>query len=108
VDWKAHCPPFATFIVTGAEMREIPHALLPRARVGAMVALPIPTQELKSGTWYFGLRCCACDRLHVLCEDLFAAKREAVLQCERSFEVVCECGAVAAASRLHKFRTPQG
>lgn len=71
-----------------------------------MVAVPIPAHELKSGTWYFGLRC-ACDRLHALCEDLFAGKgSELHLDYHEPIEVACECGAVARGNRLHKFKTP--
>lgn len=71
-----------------------------------MVAVPIPAHELKADTWYYGLRC-ACDRLHALCEDLFAGKtHELHLICAEPVEVACDCGAVVRADRLHKFKTP--
>ena len=71
-----------------------------------MVAVPIPPHELKANTWYYGVRC-VCDRLHALCEDLFAGKTdEKHLDCADPLEVTCECGAVMQAERLHRFKTP--
>lgn len=71
-----------------------------------MVAIPIPSHELKGNTWYYGLRC-ACDRLHALCEDLFGGKIDQhYLDCGDPVEVTCECGVVTRADRLHKFKTP--
>jgi hypothetical protein len=71
-----------------------------------MVAIPIPPHELKSNTWYYGVRC-ACTRLHALCEDLFGGKTdEQHLDCSNPLEVACECGVVTRAMRLHKFKTP--
>jgi hypothetical protein len=71
-----------------------------------MTLVPIPPHELKRNTWYYGVRC-ACNRLHALCEDLFAGKTdEQHLDCREACEVACECGAVTRASRLHRFKTP--
>lgn len=71
-----------------------------------MTAFPIPPHQVKSGTWYYGLRC-TCSRLHAICEDLFRGKTdEQHLECADSLEFSCECGTVLQANRLEKFRTP--
>lgn len=71
-----------------------------------MVAIPIPPHELKANTWYFGVRC-VCDRLHALCEDLFAGKSdEQHLDYADPVKIACECGVVTHANRLHRFSTP--
>jgi len=71
-----------------------------------MVLIPIPAHELKSDTWYFGVRC-ACARLHALCEDLFKGKTdEQYLSYSDPVEVACPCGAVTRADRLQKFKLP--
>ena len=75
-------------------------------RSWGMTAFPIPPHELKSSTWYYGVRC-VCTRMHALCEDLFPGKGdEQDLQCAVPVEVPCECGAVTHADRLDKFKTP--
>jgi hypothetical protein len=69
-----------------------------------VVAIPIPPEELKRDTWYYGVRC-ACSRMHALCEDLFSGKTdERYLDFSQAVEVACECGAVARERRLHKFK----
>ena len=71
-----------------------------------MVAVPIPPDELKRGTWYYGVRC-TCTRRHALSADLFRGKTdEWYLDCSVPLDVACECGVVTRAERLHKFKTP--
>ena len=67
-----------------------------------MTAVPIPAHEVKRHTWYYGVRC-ACDRLHALCEDLFAGKTdEQHFHFAVSLAVECECGKVIRTHLLQK------
>jgi hypothetical protein len=48
---------------------------------------------------------CACDRLHALCEDLFAGKTdEQHFHFAVSLAVECECGRVIRTHLLQKFK----
>lgn len=72
-----------------------------------MTAVPIPAHELKSDTWYYGVRC-ACERLLLLVEDYFQGKGNEQHLAVTALEVRCECGAVNRTLLLQKFRTPSG
>jgi hypothetical protein len=71
-----------------------------------MTVVPIPVQNVKSDTWYYGVRC-ACMRTLALCEDLFSGKtQESAMHCSPAIVIACECGKVTRADRLYKFKTP--
>lgn len=66
-----------------------------------------PIRHPKPNTWYYGVRC-ACSRVLVVCEDLFAGKgAEDFLQAPPGFHVQCECGTVNQVARFQKFKTPE-
>jgi hypothetical protein len=70
-----------------------------------MTMIPIPADEVKRNTWYYGVQC-ACERFLALGEDCFAGKSdERVLHVSEAFKILCECGAVTAAQVLHKCKT---
>jgi hypothetical protein len=72
-----------------------------------MTTTPIPADEVKRGTWYFGVRCIACARFLALTEDLSAGKgREEVLKLSGELDVACECGNINRVTALQKVRTP--
>jgi hypothetical protein len=70
-----------------------------------MTAVPIPAHELKSNTWYYGVRC-ACARLLALAEDTFAGKGDDTHSFAVPLEVQCECGSITRTQRFQKFKTP--
>lgn len=71
-----------------------------------MTLVPIPENQLKSNTWYYGIRC-TCRRLHAVCEDLFEGKTdETHINGPGALKVACQCGEVIPATRLSKFKTP--
>ena len=70
-----------------------------------MTLVPIPAQEVKRNTWYYGARC-ACMRMLVLCEDLFSGKTcESEMYCSPAVAIACECGKVTRTDRLFKFKS---
>ncbi len=72
-----------------------------------MIVVPIPAREVKSNTWYYGVRC-ACTRMLALTQDLFHGKtHESEMYCSPAIAITCECGQVTRTDRLHKFKTPQ-
>ena len=70
-----------------------------------MNAIAIPADELKPGTWYYGVRC-ACARVLAVGEDTFAGRGEDQHIAALPISLRCECGVVTHARVLHKFRTP--
>jgi hypothetical protein len=70
-----------------------------------MTAVPIPAYELKSNTWYYGVRC-ACARLLALAEDAFAGKGDDAHSLAGPIEVQCACGAITRTQLFHRFKTP--
>ena len=70
-----------------------------------MTAVPIPAHELKSKTWYYGVRC-ACARLLAVAEDTFAGKGDDPLSVAVPLEVQCDCGAITRTQLFQKFKTP--
>ena len=68
-----------------------------------MTVVPIPQQEIKPNTWYYGIQC-VCTRWLVLAEDCFAGRGDESAAVELS--IPCECGEVMRAHLLHKFKTP--
>ncbi len=70
-----------------------------------MTVISIPVPELKSNTWYYGVRC-PCTRLLLLCEDLFAGKTDELeMPCSPAVAVACPCGTVTETDRLHRFKS---
>jgi hypothetical protein len=71
-----------------------------------MRTVPIPAEELKRNTWYYGVRC-TCARFLALCEDLFRG-RGSETHCVSSvpLAVECACGAVTHARLLRRFKAP--
>jgi hypothetical protein len=70
-----------------------------------MVVRPLPTNEVKRNTWYFGLRC-ICARFLPLTEDLFCGNgTEEAFRLSVPLLVRCECGTVTETRVLEKVRT---
>jgi hypothetical protein len=70
-----------------------------------MTALPIPPREVKTDTWYYGVRC-ACARLLPLAEDAFAGNGDDPHSLAEPIEVQCPCRAIIRTQLLHKFKIP--
>ncbi len=70
-----------------------------------MTAIPIPPHELKSATWYYGVRC-ACARLLALAEDCLHGRGHDEHRSAEPYDIQCECGAVTRTHVLQKFKTP--
>jgi hypothetical protein len=85
----------------------LPEASVNDIIVGPMTTPPIPADELKRGTWYFGARCIACARFLPLTKDLSAGKGlEQLLKLASELEVACECGNINRVTTLQKVKTP--
>jgi hypothetical protein len=62
-------------------------------------------EYIKSGAWYYGVRC-DCGLQIIVHEDSSQGFGDEFLELSRPIAVECTCGAVSRAQRFQKFKTP--
>ncbi len=63
----------------------------------------IPHAELRSGAWYYGVRC-PCGQQIVIAEDSPRRDGDESLELSAPLSIECACGVVIPAQRFQKFK----